>query len=117
MSTEEDLYLEFIFDEMWSRPETKGFFMATLEDFVDIAPENLREVNMDKVSEIMRARVLNVPKIRNVVASSKNSYKNIMKQFEKRREQHQEKNKQAEEELRAYEKEMEEMEAEWDKEI
>jgi len=55
----EDLYLKFIFDEMWVKDNhMKEWVVATLSDFVDIGPENLSTVDLNLVAEKLKYYVM-----------------------------------------------------------
>jgi len=59
MTSREDLFLKFIFEDMWNKDEQmKKCIMDFLADFVDIAPTECSSADMSVVAENLRSYVL-----------------------------------------------------------
>ena len=57
MTTKEDLFLKFIFDDLYK--SSTQFITDFLVDFVDVAPPELQSVDIDVVADNLRSCVLN----------------------------------------------------------
>ena len=81
-SAKENSFLKFIFDEMWSKELTREMISATLSDFVDVASEDLFDVDLDQVSEKIRTFVLKGLEAQEKEEENQERFENMFKEFD-----------------------------------